>query len=1197
MAARRTRRKARFLDRYRLDDRILQRADRRVGRPTMLGGVDTRTGERVIIKEWSRDPKIADEDLREIWRQEIRQLHRLAGYPGAREHVVLLHDSAEDRYGFYLVLSPGQRVPLQTLLDVHHRQSWLQNTRQERNRLQLWHNLRRVVVGLEILHTQGLLHRNVDAWAIFTAGGDEADFQLTGFEWSIRLPSTADRLPSHISRGVGDEQIVHSFLQDWHAFGILVASLLQVDVRAFLAKRKDADARNQGEHLTAQERDLLLSLLRVTPHDRLDGEVISQRIDSIISLLGSVVAHREAKLYLTFALGVRSYLSQTIRTASERTIDVGDVDRQIQFLREDISEDPLLVAESSETTDGGHRYVLVGRTLVYRLSSFRPRNQSEATWRLAYCDRASKRRPAPHAVVGQRDLSDVPIEVLPLVEANRRQASLRSRAARWDRQIVTSSSNLLIGEHGEQQHRALLLVQILEALLFASEIWPIYLVNASEVDGNVEIAVRPRPDTMREELSEALGLASPGARMREAFAQEQLAVDKEWKVTEVGVLGERDRETARWRFQEMRAENGAEPTYIFEGAGTRPIGETLFLREGDFVGQDSLLKRRIKALCSLREHTELLSMLADPRLDVRPTHDELVEDEEYRALDESKKGALRELWAVLPVYLVQGPPGVGKTRLVRDLVSRCFREDVTTRMLLSAQSHHSVDHLLNEIEKIFRTTGTDQPLSVRCRPRSHDGPLGPYDVRAQAHRVVFALSSSQMAASAPRELREKLEALKSSFESNDDEDDEIPSPTHRKVDRAFEALLLRSANMVFSSTNAADLERLIEERSQFDWSIVEEAGRATGVELVPPLLLSHRRLMIGDHKQLPPFGADKLDALLRQPEKVRAALESGRALVARPFREAGMDDIVDEVKSDATLDSVCGEAASALMKFETLVESELQNGIPTGGRFPIAKQLSHQHRMHPAIARLVSESFYEGRLVTDASCERKFREQSSPIRSTDCARLPESPIVFINMPYLQSTIGRKAIERQPRYHNPEELDAVMKVLSLIEVDSSFETKPSLAVLTPYREQVRRLRDRINEERVDHLIHLADFETDRDENIHIGTVDSFQGREADVVVVSLVRNNHHAGKRALGFLDNARRMNVLLSRGKWKLILVGSLEFLENRFQPSLPVSRSDPLYFLRMMLDTLDRLQTETDENENPLVRIVPSMRLFGQYQ
>ena len=44
---------------------------------------------------------------------------------------------------------------------------------------------------------------------------------------------------------------------------------------------------------------------------------------------------------------------------------------------------------------------------------------------------------------------------------------------------------------------------------------------------------------------------------------------------------------------------------------------------------------------------------------------------------------------------------------------------------------------------------------------------------------------------------------------------------------------------------------------------------------------------------------------------------------------------------------------------------------------------------------------------------------------------------------------------------------------------------------------------------------------------------------------MVRNNHHANARsALGFLSDARRMNVLLSRARWQLILVGSLDFLE-----------------------------------------------------
>ncbi len=61
-----------------------------------------------------------------------------------------------------------------------------------------------------------------------------------------------------------------------------------------------------------------------------------------------------------------------------------------------------------------------------------------------------------------------------------------------------------------------------------------------------------------------------------------------------------------------------------------------------------------------------------------------------------------------------------------------------------------------------------------------------------------------------------------------------------------------------------------------------------------------------------------------------------------------------------------------------------------------------------------------------------------------------------------------------------------------------------------------------------------------------TVDSFQGGEADIVIISLVRNNGKSTiKSALGFLSDQRRINVLLSRAKHKLIIIGSYELLKS----------------------------------------------------
>ena len=277
-------------------------------------------------------------------------------------------------------------------------------------------------------------------------------------------------------------------------------------------------------------------------------------------------------------------------------------------------------------------------------------------------------------------------------------------------------------------------------------------------------------------------------------------------------------------------------------------------------------------------------MLTNRRISARRSHDSLALDEAFEELDDSKKQVLEEIWSVLPSYFVQGPPGVGKTRLVTELVARYFKEDATARLLLSAQSHQALDHLLAETEKALGENEVESLLTVRCRPRDHQGAEGPFDLRRQSREILGGLLTSGLVQSAPQYLRDKLESLHGSLAEPGFEGGAV---RRRPADRAFEALLLRSANVVFASTNSADLERLIDERAQFDWAIVEEAGKATGVELVPPLLLSHRRLLIGDHKQLPPFQAERMVRLLAQPGSVKEALTWGQEVVLAPLRQAG----------------------------------------------------------------------------------------------------------------------------------------------------------------------------------------------------------------------------------------------------------------------------------------------------------------------
>jgi ATP-dependent exoDNAse (exonuclease V) alpha subunit len=104
---------------------------------------------------------------------------------------------------------------------------------------------------------------------------------------------------------------------------------------------------------------------------------------------------------------------------------------------------------------------------------------------------------------------------------------------------------------------------------------------------------------------------------------------------------------------------------------------------------------------------------------------------------------------------------------------------------------------------------------------------------------------------------------------------------------------------------------------------------------------------------------------------------------------------------------------------------------------------------------------------------------------------------------------------------------------------------------------------------------------------VGTVDSFQGSEADVVIVSLVRNNGRTGVGALGFLRDRRRMNVALSRAKCQLVIVGSLNFLKEAVRGVNPDAEQHDLSFLTRIVGTIERLAGEKRANDVALATII----------
>jgi hypothetical protein len=1170
-----------FLNAYRLDDRYLLKPDKNSGRPSLTLGTDE-DGNRVLVKAWPRSPDEGKDELREIWQHEIRHLYRLGGYPGAAASIAALVRAGFDELGFYLVLDLGQRQPLASLLHHSPAGHWLKNPRLARNRVLLWRNLAQIGTALEILHGQGLLHRNIDVWSILASGTQEVDFQLTGFEWSLRLAGAANA-PSATRTKTGAPA---SFIEDWRAFGELAATLLGADIKRVLDLRIVPSS--VADHLSASEVKLLRQLVRVERLDRLDAEIVRQRMQDILRELGADIAGHDSKFHLV--VRIAGAFAQRVREASGNDIETSDIEALLQFVRADLGDTPLLLAIKTE--GGEFRLTLVGSLLTYTLSQYIHRPNAPASWDMAYCDKAEASDAAAVNILGQIQLQSRSLEIMDQKEAGVRFPRLRGKLSSWEvlrRELAAEQAS---PDSNKRVHQALALTQFLEALFAAADAYPVDVKSVSDRrggeqdDGEISIALVPRPEPERDALSNALGLQPPAKRFEDVLTGDGPVED--WVLTEARHVGDREYSDTGWKFSRKESQGTAQPHYVFSGSERPAITGDAILIPADFVGRDIQLRRRLKALRALADHSELLRMLDDPRFRILDSHETVRSESLFAALDKSKQDALKAIVSTVPLFLVQGPPGVGKTRLVRDLVVDTLSDNNSTRLLLTAQSNAAVNHLMEQLAAALQDDPRE-PVIVRSQSKDNKDDAGAFEVTRQTEQLIASLAASPLVADAPPRLRKQLADLKQGGAASlhDGSADRSGASQGRL---AMEALLVRGANLVFTTTNSPELERLIEERGQFDWVMVEEAGKATGGELLAPLLLSYRRLMIGDHKQLAPFASDRIVALLADPPAVAQALAVGSDFIGRTLRDPATEEVLDEVDSDQSdFPSLCSLALGQVLLFERMIEHEFKLQKRKPSIRPLAQRLTLQHRMHPALAEIVSHSFYDDELKTHEQATALFNETPAPVISADSKRLPNAPLVFIDMPWVQSTIGMKSedAERRPRWHNPAEVEVVRRVLSLLTVRDELTTQPTLAILSPYSEQVRRLKTAIDDDLAGNPA-LSSFAPAIDASLYCGTVDSFQGNEADTVIVSLVRNNHHGSlRRALGFLSDPRRMNVLLSRAKFRLFVIGSLEFLRSTLASGVGTRALDEAPFLRRLLEALELQRKDGKAVIIPAARLV----------
>lgn len=190
------------------------------------------------------------------------------------------------------------------------------------------------------------------------------------------------------------------------------------------------------------------------------------------------------------------------------------------------------------------------------------------------------------------------------------------------------------------------------------------------------------------------------------------------------------------------------------------------------------------------------------------------------------------------------------------------------------------------------------------------------------------------------------------------------------------------------------------------------------------------------------------------------------------------------------------------------------------GSSPIRLQV--QYRMHPCLSEFPSNMFYEGSLQNGITMQQRLRKDVDfpwPVA--------DNPMMF------WSNLGNEEISASgTSYLNRTEAQNVEKIVTRF--FKAGVSPSAIGIITPYEGQ----RSYV----VQSMQQTGTFKKDHYKEIEVASVDAFQGREKDFIVLSCVRSNDHQG---IGFLSDPRRLNVALTRAKYGCVILGNPKVLSK----------------------------------------------------
>lgn len=658
------------------------------------------------------------------------------------------------------------------------------------------------------------------------------------------------------------------------------------------------------------------------------------------------------------------------------------------------------------------------------------------------------------------------------------------------------------------------------------------------------------------------------------------------------VIVERKDRRGNWRpVGQLDLQRSKPDTLYLESMRTEQRNAPPLVDEGDELRfrsrmEETSLDRRqaaVRRIVERNSRTRNLIDILDPRTAASPyslpDRQPVGKLKEQYGLNDQQAEALSAVLATRPLALVQGPPGTGKTVFIAALVHAALTSGLARNVLLASQAHEAVNNAAEAVLKLFARAG-DAPSILRV---GNEGVVSdrllPFHVERveQLHKDRFRAEMRERLAIAAQGLgipegltdalihvelairpvtarlaslqdqensAQRITALRETIDQQvvplaigdmlpaDIPPEEIvttivgaclmalPKDERPSADRVarFQAVAALARDFVGTvSTEQRSLETFLAGTRQivagtcvglgrsalgltstpFDLVIVDEAARCTASELAVPIQAGAWIVLVGDHKQLEP----------QHPESV-----------------------VDEGAERLGV----GVAEVARSDFERVFETPY--GIAAG------HTLRRQYRMLPPIGEIVSQSFYDRRLE---------HGRATPIIELEA--LPadlSAPVTWFDT----SPFGERAKQADPNHRksltNTVEADVIVTLLKrwsecqpfLDWLDQQASHAHGIGIICAYSAQRDLVRRKIAQAPIHPSLRNA---------LKVDTIDSYQGKENPIVIVSLVRNNWDGPMQGSsktirpGFLAKSNRINVAISRAMDRLVIVGSLKRWEK----------------------------------------------------